>query len=327
MQSILSKINFELGRNPKIIRSKNKNDFIPHGYSAVFILSADFELAWAWRFSKYEKDPLKRAFKKAENARKNIPKILNLCDKYNIPITWATVGHLFLEECSKKENIAHPEMPRLSYFENKYWKFIKGDWYDADPCSNLTNNPLWYAPDIIKDIINRKVLHEIACHTFSHIDCSDEICLKEVFDKEISKCIELANKYNIKLKSFVHPGHTIGNLANLSKKGFTSFRTDYRNVLGYPKKHKTGLWEIKSTAEICYNNYWSEKYHIYRYKKIINRAIKYNKICYFWFHPSMDLCVADIILPNIFDHLAKNRDKIYITTTEKYINYLNKKNV
>ena len=202
----------------------------------------------------------------------NIPKILDLCDKYNIPITWATVGHLFLEKCKRENGLPHSNIKRLPYFENKYWKFDNGDWFQNDPCSNWKDAPEWYAPDLIKDILSRKVNHEIGCHTFSHIDCRDEVCSSEVFESEMLACIKLAKKYGIELKSFVHPGHTIGNLDSLVKLGFTSFRTDYRNLLGYPKKHKNGLWEFEQTAEFVYRPEWSIKYHIYRYKKIIDRS-------------------------------------------------------
>ena len=42
--------------------------------------------------------------------RENVPKILNLCEIYDIPITWATVGHLFLSNCKRVNKIAHPEI-------------------------------------------------------------------------------------------------------------------------------------------------------------------------------------------------------------------------
>ena len=80
---------------------------------AVVVLSADFEMAWAFRASKTVKDATKRGLRE----RKNVPEIIALLDKYNIPITWATVGHLFLEKCSRKKNgKAHPNMPRPKHF-------------------------------------------------------------------------------------------------------------------------------------------------------------------------------------------------------------------
>ena len=44
----------------------------------------------------------------------------------------------------------------------------EGDWFKADPCTNLQTDPNWYAPDLIKLIRDSKVKHEIGSHTFSH---------------------------------------------------------------------------------------------------------------------------------------------------------------
>jgi len=321
LKAQISKINFSLGRNPIIERHKEWRKFIPEPYKAVVTISADFELAWAWQYAKAQ-NPYQLAVEKAKQARQNIPKIFSLCDIYNIPITWATVGHLFLESCKAENNIPHPEINRLNHFENRYWKFEKGDWFQNDPCSNVKDSPEWYAPDLIKDILSRKVGHEIGCHTFSHIDCRDEVCYSEVFNSEIEACKSEAEKLGLQLKTFVHPTHTIGNLDNLGKQGFTSFRTDYRNVLGYPIKHKNGLWEFQQTAEFVYRKGWSIDYHIYRYKKIIDRAIKSNTVCYFWFHPSFDPVFVEKIMPEIFKYLEQNRDKIYIATTSKYVDMI-----
>ncbi|MFW5720823.1 MAG: polysaccharide deacetylase, partial [Bacteroidota bacterium] len=160
---------------------------------------------------------------------------------------------------------------------------------------------------------------------FSHIDCRDEGCSDEVFRAEINKCQELANEKNINLKSFVHPAHTIGNLDNLAELGFTNFRTDYANILGYPLKHKNGLWEFQQTMELTWYDYWSIQYQIKRYKKIIDRAIKSNTVCYFWFHPSMDRRIITDIIPSVFQYLNKLNNKIWITSSKNYTNWLNEK--
>ena len=39
-----------------------------------------------------------------------------------------------------------------------------------DPCTNVINDPAWYASDLVDKIIKADVNHEIACHTFSHLD-------------------------------------------------------------------------------------------------------------------------------------------------------------
>jgi len=321
----LSKIKFFLNRNPIIENKDDYRKFVPEPYKAVITITADFELAWAWRYSKSSTEPYKLAVAKAMKERENIPKILELCDIYEIPITWVTVGHLFLDGCSRENGKPHANLPRLNHFENKFWKFSSNDWFEYDPCSNYKDAPEWYCPDLIQLILNSKVKHEIGCHTYSHIDCRDEECSSEVFISEIEECKKNAGKLGIELQSFVHPGHTIGNLDNLANSGFLSYQTDYNNTLGYPVKHKNGLWELKRTYEFAYRKEWSIDYHIYRYKKIIDRAIKNNSICNFWFHPSFDEKFLKLVLPVLFDFISSKSSEIYLVTVNRYIEFLEKK--
>ncbi len=323
IRPILSKLNFYLRHNPFIERNRDSKIYIPSGFKTVILISADFEMAWASRYSKKNKeDALKIALIKANRERININMILEICDHYQIPLTWATVGHLFLRKCKKENGIIHKEIPKVRKYYGTYWDFMGEDWFEFDPCSNYREAPEWYAPDIISQIINSKVKHEIACHTFSHIDCRDNICPPELMKAELQLCKSLASQWGIDLKSFVHPGHTIGNLDILVQEGFNNFRTDYRNVLGYPIKHENGLWEFEQTAELVYRKEWSVDYHIYRYITIIKRAIESNTVCVFWFHPSFDTVVVEKILPEVFRFLKENEDKIWVTTHGNYVEWL-----
>jgi len=322
LKSNLSKINFQLGRNPLIEQTSNFRKFIPAPYQAVFTLSADFELAWAWRFSKGFDNPLRSALEKARLARQNVPRILELCDTYQVPITWATVGHLFLESCSSVDGRPHPELERLPHFENGYWKFSEGDWFRDDPCGDYRRNPEWYCPDLLDQIQASSVKHEIGCHTFSHIDCRDGVCPPEVFASELKQCRALAEARGVDLKTFIYPAHTVGNLDLLPCLGFTNYRTNLSNTLGYPVKHPNGLWETKSTFQLEYRPDWSLDYHIFRAKKIIDRAIKSRTLCHFWFHPSFDPNYLETVLPPVLSYLNERRHEIMITTMDRHVAWL-----
>ena len=323
IKSSLSKLNFELGRNPKVEQTSNYRKFVPAPYKAVFTLSADFELAWAWRFSKGMENPLEGAKRKARLARWNMPDLIRLCDQYKVPVTWATVGHLFLDSCECKEGKPHPELARLQHFENGYWKFAEGDWYKDDPCSNLREAPEWYCPDLLDLIQQAEVKHEIGCHTFSHIDCRDAVCPPEVFRQELIECRRLAEQRGIDLKTFIYPAHTVGNLHELPALGFSNYRTNLGNVLGYPVHHGNGFWEVKSSFQLEWRKDWSMDYHIYRAKKIIDRAIESKTLCHFWFHPSFKREYLEQVLPAVLEYLNERRDDIWLTTMAEYTDWLN----
>lgn len=314
-----------MGNTPEVGKSNNWRQFIPSPFRSVILVSADFELAWAWRYTKSSRTPVEKSLIKAKQERENLPELIKLCEEYNIPVTWATVGHLFLESCERENGIAHGELPRLSHFENDYWHYTGKDWFEHDPCTGVNNDPEWYCPDLIRLIVDSPIEHEIGCHTYSHIDCSDSICHPDILRSELQACKQLAKEWNIELKSFVHPGYTIGNLDTISREDFTNFRTNYRNVLGYPKKHNNGLWEFEQTSEFAFRKAWSVDYHIHRYTKIIDRAIKSNTVCVLWFHPSFDPIIVDKILPSVFAYIREKRDEIWITTHREYVDWIQNK--
>lgn len=323
LRNHIRKLKFEIGIDPIINTSKSFTQFIPESYHTVCLISADFELAWAWQYTKSANNAMVKALKMAMQERENLPKIVELCERFGISVTWATVGHLFLEKCTLQNSKPHHNLPRLSHFENQYWNFQGNDWFDNDPCSDFRTNPEWYCPDLIRMLLNSSIEHEIGNHTFSHIDCSNSICTPEVFRAEILESKKHAADFGIELKSFVHPGHTIGYLDILAEEGFTNFRSNYRNILAYPKKHRNGLWEFEQTMDFRYYKYWSIDFQIRRYITILKRAMKSKTICIFWFHPSLDPVVIEQILPKIFQFLNENRDKIWITTHTEYVNWLN----
>jgi len=324
IKAFLNKANFHLGNKPRLPRYPRDyvNRFIPAQHKAVFIISCDFELAWAWRFSKDINYSLEAAEKIAMRERKNIPQVLKLSEKFSIPITWATVGHLFLENCRKRDEGVHENIPRLRHFENEYWKFQQGDWFSDDPCCGWSEAPAWYAPDLIRQIVDSKNKQEIACHTFSHINCDSKICPKPAMRKEIRECKKAASGYGVELRSFVFPGNIAGNIGTIKEEGFTSYRVD-GDVLGLPEKDTYGLWRFPTTAEIGPSPYgWSVDYHIARYKAIIDKAIRHGRVCHFWFHPSADGNFLKQALASLFDFADMRRRDVCLTTMSNYSRFL-----
>jgi peptidoglycan/xylan/chitin deacetylase (PgdA/CDA1 family) len=314
VKSILTKSVFLLSKKPFVKQCElpHKNRF-PNSYKGCMVISADFEMAWAWRYSKIGNDPLKMGLRE----RYNVPYIIDMFEKYDFPITWAIVGHLFLDKCKKKDGRAHSDLRRIPYFENR-WNFNKGDWYDHDPSSSYKDAPAWYAPDLIQMILNSKIEHEIGCHTFSHLNCSDKDCPPEVLDDEIGMCVALAKNIDISLHSMVFPGGTNGNYAILRKYGFTNYRiNDDDWDLFYPEKDKFGLWRLPSSTSLGADDFdWSLDYRLKRYRKYIDTAISKNTVFHLWFHPSLDDFSMTSVFPGILDYACEKRDRgeLWITT-------------
>jgi peptidoglycan/xylan/chitin deacetylase (PgdA/CDA1 family) len=275
------------------------------------IFSADFEMAWAFRFSKTLG---LKAVETGLKERQNVPELLGLFDKYQIPVTWATVGHLFLNECKRgDQGLVHSEMPRPSYFKNRNWIFNSGDWYQHDPCTDVITDAAWYAPDLISKILLSGSNHEIGCHTFSHIDFTYSKCSKRLADAELDSCLELAKLKGISLKSMVFPGGTSGNYESLKEKGFICYRIPMKHHLDLPFIDKYNLVAIPSSLGLDKDPYgWSKEFHLRIIKKFLDKTMKHKLVCHLWFHPSMDTWYLENVMPDVVKMVAEYRDTLRI---------------
>lgn len=274
----------------------------PQSQRGGVIFTADFELAWAVRYSRKNTDPLAYA----RNERNNVPVIIEVAERFGIPVTWATVGHLFLERCQRGE---HDWMARLPYMDD-HWKFTQGDWFDHDPYSSVGADPEWYAPDLLKKILASTVKHEIACHTFSHIDCSDKNCPPQVIDDEIRACRQEAEKWAITLKSMAFPGGTAGNFEVLRKHGIKIYRRRIgKYELGYPYRDSTGLLVSPTGPCIAMSHAgWSVEDEFQWLKKAADKAIKHKTLVHMWFHPAASGQTFSLLLPRIMEYCAGKRE-------------------
>jgi peptidoglycan/xylan/chitin deacetylase (PgdA/CDA1 family) len=299
----LSKFILLTGLKPKI----NKEIVSPFN-EGIIVFSVDFEMAWAFRYSK---TLASKAVEIGLKERENVLTLLDLFDKYQIPATWATVGHLFLNDCLKDEQgIAHSKMPRPEHFENYNWIFKSGDWYDHDPGTNVISDASWYAPDLIEQILSANAGHEIGCHTFSHLDFTYKNCSKVMADAELETCRKLANNKGIRLRSFVFPGGTFGNYESLKEKGFICYRKPMKNHIDLPYKDSYGLTAIPSSLGLDKDPYgWSKDFHLKIIRKFLEKTMKYKLVCHFWFHPSMNNWYLDNVMPEIVKMVGEFRDK------------------
>ncbi|MFZ0771034.1 MAG: polysaccharide deacetylase family protein [Candidatus Sulfotelmatobacter sp.] len=244
--------------------------------AAAVSISADFELNWAFRSL-----PAKQRDRFGSAERDNVPYILDLLNEYGVPITWATVGHLFLSSCTREGKHAHYEMPRPP--ANPLWQ---GDWYKHDPCTSLQRDPLWYAPDLIEQILKAKVAHEIGSHSFSHIDFSAHTSGPELVESEMRQCVALMAPLRLKLRSLVYPfnhmGHSYHDL--LQRLGIIAVRhRDDKVRLSYPERSSAGVYHIYESMNLRSPNLYD-----YRNKAelFIDHALQHGLSYHLWFHPS-----------------------------------------
>jgi hypothetical protein len=305
-----------LGLRPRVNRAAGRAVSYPGGRAAAVVISADLELAWAWRYAQVP-DPAAYARRRAQQGRKNLGVVLDLCDRFDVPVTWATVGHLFLNSCDRSAGRAHPEVPRVGYFQNERWTYRSGDWFDDDPATN-TSGPdwaAWYGPDLVRSVLGRRVKHEIGCHTFSHVVFSDVHCPTDIAAAELRCCQEAAAPFGLTLRSFVFPGNLPGNFGPLSAAGFTSYRLGTTYELDVPRRDPLGMWQIPEGVwlETAYAS-WTSARQAAMVRRYVDTAIQHGLLCSLWFHPETDPRNVEEVFPVVFDHIASRRSEVWVTT-------------
>jgi hypothetical protein len=324
---VLSRLSLAAGLRPRVNKAARGAIPLPEGRQAAIVISADLELAWAWRMARVD-NAIAFADQRAVQGRLNVGPILQLCDQYEIPITWATVGHLFLRSCARSDGNVHPDIPRVPYFANDLWAYTSGDWFDADPAlaeSADKDWANWYGPDLIEKILARPVAHEIGCHTFSHNVFSDELCPPAVALAELEQCQLLAREFGVQLRSFVFSGNLEGNLPALKRTGFEIYRVDDWYDLDMPRRDDFGLWRFN--GGVCLDRPYARgraKDHVSLLKRCVEVALKEGMICGLWFHPETDPRDIQEIFPPVFEYIARHRSELWVTTMGGLVEWLEK---
>lgn len=227
------------------------------------VISLDTELGWGY----HGFDGGDHLSTTGDRERRNVHGLLDLFERYDAPVTWAVVGHLFLDECDG----AHTDLPTPSY------NAVEGDWYDDDPGTSRSDSPLRYGRDLVESIIASPIDHEIATHTFSHILCDRPECSQEVLRTELSRCRKLAAELDIELSTLVFPRNEVALLEtveaaditvyrdfNASQKrrldtrhgkllSCTSFYLHRSAPVAHPERVSDGLWRFPSSMDLTYS--------------------------------------------------------------------------
>lgn len=257
---------------------------------AAFIISLDVEMLWGHVY--YSNSAAVRLMQEDENkCRGAVDSLLALFAAYDVPATWAVVGHLFLDRCEAEDDRPHPHMPRLNE-----------GWYAWDPCSDLSRDPLWYGRDIVEKIASCRAFQEIGYHTFSHVPFAE--CSREMAVAEIREGIRLAGEMGIALRSFVFPENAVGHVDVLKEHGFIIYRgglggqntygrsklTILRRAMGYLHAEappvepcwQDGIWEIPGSMFFSSRTPASLAEQA---KKGVCRTIEESKVFHLYLHP------------------------------------------
>lgn len=174
------------------------------------VISIDAELGWGF----HDEEPL--AADRVEAGRPGWTALARILSSYEVPATWAVVGHLLLTECDGR----HAEHPAPE------------GWFDRERGTWADRPDLRFGRDLIEDVLSADVDHEIACHSFSHILFDNPGVTEEMARAEIEAAIAAAEPLDLTYTSFVFPRNRVGYLEILPEYGFTCYRSAPRAPSG-----------------------------------------------------------------------------------------------
>jgi hypothetical protein len=175
--------------------------------SATVTISIEIELAWGHHDVVGGVHPTLSEGRTAETTA--LERLLDRCDRHDLPLSFDVVGHLLHEDCSGSHEGPHD-----------------ADWFAADPGTNSRQDPHFYAPDLVAAVRDRPTEHEICTHSYSHVLC-DEVPAG-VVDWELARSGEVHEGFGLDSpKSFVPPRHQSPPRKPLADNGIEIVRTPF----------------------------------------------------------------------------------------------------
>ncbi|MDO8569780.1 MAG: polysaccharide deacetylase family protein [bacterium] len=236
-----------------------------HYKTSYFNLTIDLELAWTRARRGEGITTNEESLEKSHRARTVLPALLELSEKYQLPITFAVIAHVALSDCATHDKPA-PFKP----------SWAKSDWYDLDPHSNLELNQDYYGADLLTEIKNSSINHEIATHGFSHDDLGDSETTRAVAKLEISQSEEILRKINEDLSTFIFPNNNVAYADLLKEFGFTTYRVKQNQEI---KKDSLGLYQFPNGLWISPQAFSNQDL-----VDLIDKGVSRKQLINFWCH-------------------------------------------
>lgn len=194
----------------------------------IFTISLDTELHWGVSDSK----SVESYFNNLNNTRNAIDSMLACFQAYDIHVTWAIVGFLFVKNKNELLSYVEDASALPTYIDPTLNN------YNLIPTLgfNEEEDPFHFGSDIVKRI--QQVPHqEIATHTFSHYYCLEKGQTPAQFEADLHLAKKTAIPYQVSLQSIVFPRNQYSDvyLTLCYKEGIRAYRGNEQHWLYAPR--------------------------------------------------------------------------------------------
>ncbi|MEZ4802642.1 MAG: polysaccharide deacetylase family protein [Gelidibacter sp.] len=223
--------------------------------SGHFVVSLDFELHWGV----FDQRTVESYKENLSNVPVVIHRLLEMADKYDVKLTFATVGFLFAKD--KQDLLNHLPEQKPTFVHQRYSPYPLIDSIGNDE----KDDPYHYAHSLIKKIRDNGN-HEIGTHTFCHYYCHELGQTVEQFEDDLKSAIAIAKQMDIKLESIIFPR----NMMDLR----------YEQDLPYAETfYKLGFKSFRGKEKAYIYNIFTQKfYHGWYIFKILRMMDAYSNV-------------------------------------------------
>ncbi|WP_262177604.1 polysaccharide deacetylase family protein [Haloarcula laminariae] len=163
------------------------------------------DAALGWRF--HENPAPQRPTERIARSRWGWEQMAETLESYDIPATWAVVGHLFETDCAGA-HVGHPSPP---------------GWFAHERGEEPMDEQYRYAPGLLDDLVGSDLDHDIGIHSYSHAAFDDD-ATEALARAECDRAIEAAEAAGVDVASFVFPHNRVGHREILAEAGFRCYR-------------------------------------------------------------------------------------------------------
>jgi peptidoglycan/xylan/chitin deacetylase (PgdA/CDA1 family) len=127
-----------------------------------------------------------------------VPRMLEMFSKYDVHVTWATVGALFAKDQQEFEALKPAVEPEYAVEKYNAYRYVR--------MNGMPQEYNWahFAPESVAAILKYPG-QELATHTFSHYYCLEQQKEQDAFNADLQAAVKAAAKYNAKMISLVFP--------------------------------------------------------------------------------------------------------------------------
>ena len=180
-----------------------------------FVISLDFELFWGVR----DLLTIDGYGEHIVGVRKAIPAMLSLFSKYNVSVTFSTVGFLFARDRDELKKYLPQLKPTYRQQNLSPYESIGQIGFDE------FDDPYHFGHSLLSMIADNKQ-HEIGSHTFSHYYCLEPGQDLAQFEADLQAAVNIATLKQVQVRSLVFPRNQFnaGYLEACRRNGIVAYR-------------------------------------------------------------------------------------------------------